>query len=195
MASSPLQMAPATLLRLSFPSHHGFPLPLPHTQEFFLCCHSTTFREDRILFKPRFIQEIYIIQVLSPSTAVNSQASRYTATWLCPWFTDFRRVFIHLKHSCFAFKLSPHWWNICSSAQKEDVKDQAKDHFFPWAAALESASPAAPASRLTAWGCCSLGSTFPISALLLPHLPDNRHPLWSQKNTHLHREGSLFRCT
>lgn len=51
---------------LVFPSHHSFPLPLltPRSPSFVFA--ALTFKEDRMLFKPRFIQEIYI-QVLSPS--------------------------------------------------------------------------------------------------------------------------------
>ena len=38
------------------------------------------------------------------------------------------RVYI-FKTQLFCIKLSPHRWNTCSSAQKEDIKDQAKDSF------------------------------------------------------------------
>ena len=40
------------------------------------------------------------------------------------------------------------------------------------------ASSVAPASRLTAYDCCSVSSTFPISALLLPHSPDSAPSMW-----------------
>ena len=90
------------------------------------------------------------------------------------------------KTQLFCINLSAHWWNICLSAQKEDIKA------LPWAAAI--------GIRFLCGTCFTHRQLPKVAALQAaasptqpsrPHHPDNHWPRWPQRNTHLHWEGSL----
>lgn len=144
------------LFCLAFPSHHWFflPLPHPHIQQSFFCCWITTLKEEWALWSLFHPGDTHNTHVVS-TNSFNSQAPQrgYTTTWLCRWLTDFWWVFIYVRHSCFHIKLSPHRWNICSSAEKEAIKEQQK-----------------PVTIGCCCGMCFLcGTCFLVSCLTLLH--------------------------